>query len=129
MKKLARSLSSAVLLFRGRGPPKRVPPFQHLCCTRLRAARGLSRPFCAAMRRALALPALALACLASRAAALGASPSAVLPRPEEVYAPLLAGASRHAVGGYVTADGFAPLKPSEARPARPQRPRNRRSQP
>ena len=73
------------------------------------------------MRRALALPALALACLASRAASLGSSPSASLPRPEEVYAPLLAGASRHAVGGYVTPDGFAPLKPSEARPARPRR--------
>ena len=68
------------------------------------------------MARAAALAALALIAAATQCAALGAPQPAGLARATEVYASLLQGSPRVSVGGYVSPDGFAPLKPNEARP-------------
>ena len=68
------------------------------------------------MARAAALAALVLVSAAAQCAALAAPQPASLAHATEVYASLLEGSPRVSVGGYVTPDGFAPLKPNEARP-------------
>ena len=89
-----------------------------LLCSRACAtlARGLRSGFGGAMARAAALAALALIAAAAQCAALGAPQPAGVARATEVYASLLQGSPRVSVGGYVSPDGFAPLKPNEARP-------------